>query len=248
MSPRFYLEKELITGQHVTLPLEVSHHAKRVLRLGQGDTIILFNGHGGEYSAHITDQSKHGTIVEIECFLDIKRESPLNIELAQAICTNEKMDWIIQKSVELGASLIQPITTERSLVRLSSTRATKRLSHWQRIIISACEQCGRNYIPHLQPILSLHEWLDQKKTNPVSKNTCFILLPSAKSRLSSFPEPTPDTRLTLVVGPEGGFTQEEETYTIQKKFKPLQLGQRILRTESAALAAIAAMQTLWGDY
>lgn len=249
MPPRFYLAEELIAGQHITLSLDASHHAKRVLRLAQDDAITLFNGKGGEFSAHIVDQSKHSTIAEVKNFLDINRESPLNIELAQAVCTNEKMDWIIQKAVELGVTLIQPITTERSLVRLSPTRAAKRLSHWQKIIISACEQCGRNHIPQLQSILPLYEWLDQKKTNNhANKNTCFILSPSAKSRLKSFPEPTADTQLTLVVGPEGGFTQEEEACTTRTEFEPLQLGQRILRTESAALVAIAAMQTLWGDY
>ncbi len=248
MPPRFYLAEKLITGQRINLPPDASHHASRVLRLAQGDAITLFNGETGEFSAHITDHRKHSTTVEIDSFKDIERESPLSIELAQAICTNEKMDWIVQKAVELGVTLIQPITTERSLIRLSAERANKRLLHWQKIIISACEQCGRNQIPHIQPILPLKKWLGEKKTSHTDKNTCFILSPSAKSHLKSFHEPTLNTRLTLAVGPEGGFTQDEEAYAIHTEFSPLKLGQRILRTESAALAAIASMQTLWGDY
>lgn len=248
MAPRFYIEQEPVVGQRMVLPQAASHHAIRVLRLAPGDTITLFTGKKGEFSAQIAEHSKHSTTVTINQYLDITRESPLKIELAQAICANEKMDWIVQKAVEMGVTRIQPITTTRSLIRLSSERASKRLLHWQKIIIAACEQCGRNHIPDIQPIQSFNHWLDQKKTCHTDQNTCFILSPTAQARLKAMPEPKADTQLTLAIGPEGGFTPDEEAAAIQAKFTPIQLGQRILRTESAALATIAAMQTLWGDY
>ncbi len=248
MHARFYHPVKITVGQIIELSTENKHHAARVLRLRKGDAITLFNGHGGEFSAHIENISKSSTTVLIDTYHDIECESPLHIELAQAICVNEKMDWIIQKTVELGVTCIQPITTDRSIVHLSDERSSKRLQHWQRIVISACEQCGRNHVPQILPLITLPEWLNQKKTTQSKHDVCFMLSTTATEGLRDIPKPLADANLALVIGPEGGFTQEEEAAILHTGFIPLRLGKRVLRTESAALAAIATIQALWGDY
>lgn len=251
---RFYCPIEITTGQIIELPANVAHHAARVLRLEQGDEITLFNGNGGEFSAIIACISKSGTMVEVAEQFDIERESPLNITLVQAVCASEKMDWIMQKGVELGVSRIQPIVTNRSMVKLAGERADKRVRHWQQIVISACEQCGRNHVPQVLPLLSLPDWLDgqmiewRNLCHGASHSLCFMLSPTAEKGLSDFPKATQVTALTLLVGPEGGFVPEEEAAALAIGFIPLRMGERILRTETAALAAVAAMQVLWGDY
>lgn len=251
---RFYCPIEIATGQIIELPANVAHHAARVLRLEQGDEITLFNGNGGEFSAIIARISRSGTMVEVAEQLDIERESPLNITLVQAVCASEKMDWIVQKGVELGVSRIQPTVTNRSMVKLAGERADKRVRHWQQIVISACEQCGRNRVPQVLPLLSLPDWLDgqmieqRNLCHGTPHNLCFMLLPTAEKGLRDFPKVTQVAALTLLVGPEGGFAPEEEAAALAIGFIPLHLGERILRTETAALAAVAAMQALWGDY
>lgn len=252
--PRFYCSEKMAVGQVIELPASVAQHALRALRLGRDDKLILFNGNGGEFQATIVGISKHGAAVVIEKYLDIERESPLVITLAQAVCANEKMDWIVQKGVEMGISRIQPLVTKLSVVKLSAERAERRMKHWQQIVISACEQCGRNHIPRMLPLISLPGWLDaqiiecKNLNNGIACNPCFILSPTAKKGLREFPGSSAVTALTLLVGPEGGFTPEEEAAAAVAGFIPLRLGKRILRTESAALAAVSAMQTLWGDY
>lgn len=253
MTARFYYPERMIQDQIITLPESTSHHVSRVLRLKQGDKVTLFNGQGGEFSGVITRIDKSGSAVIITQFHEIERESPLSIKLVQAVCSNEKMDWIIQKSVELGVNSIQPVTALRSVVRLTEERANKRLLHWQQIIIAACEQCGRNRIPKLFPLLSLTDWFDQQfegkrnkdHTEPVYN---FLLSLTATKRLSECSLQKMTTPLILLVGPEGGFTSDEEKAAFAAGFVSICLGRRILRTESAALAAIAAMQSLWGDY
>ncbi len=248
MHARFYHPAEIAIGQLMELSVENKHHAARVLRLKKGDAITLFSGHGGEYSAYIENISKSNTKVLIHAYHDTDCESPLNITLAQAICVNEKMDWIIQKTVELGVTCIQPITTTRSIVHLSDERSSKRLQHWQRIIISACEQCGRNHLPQILPLITLPEWLSQKKATQSSHDLSLMLSTTATESLRNIPQPPISAHLALVIGPEGGFTQEEEAVISHTGFIPVRLGRRILRTESAALAAISALQTLWGDF
>ncbi len=248
MPPRFYLNKTINAGQVIELSDDTEHYATRVLRLRENDKITLFNGKGGEYSGRIISIKKSNTKISIDQHYDFEYESPLNIELVQAICVNEKMDWIIQKAVELGVTRIQPISTNRSVVRLSTERAAKRLRHWEKTVISACEQCGRNHLPQVLPLISLADWLSNQKTDQVHQHFNFMLSPTADKTLSNFPCPTSDTVITLAVGPEGGFTSEEERGFLHASFTPVQLGQRILRTETAAMAAIAAMQTLWGDF
>lgn len=236
-------------GAIVTLNHDNSHHAAQVLRLKVGDQVTLFNGAGGEFSGKFAHIRKSQCQVQIDSFQDIERESPLSIQLAQAVCANEKMDWIIQKAVEQGVTVIQPLLTQRSVVRLSGERAEKRQQHWQRVIISACEQCGRNAIPPLLPLLTLTAWLEQKTreaTLPGQHN--LILSPDASLRLAQLPSPVSGECTTILVGPEGGFTPEESAAVHLAGFSAIQLGKRILRTETAALAAIAAMQSRWGDY
>ena len=252
--PRFYCPKKIVADQPIELPAGVAHHALRVLRLEQGDELILFNGNGGEFPAVIEHIDKNGVTVMIGKHLDIERESPLVITLAQALCANEKMDWIVQKAVELGVSRIQPLDTKLSVVRLSGERAEKRMKHWQQVVISACEQCGRNRIPQILPLISLSDWLGaqinewKNSNNGTLHDACFMLSPTAEKSLRDFPESFTTAMLTLLVGPEGGLTPEEEAAALVSGFIPLRLGKRILRTESAALAVVAAMQVRWGDY
>ncbi|WP_295627632.1 16S rRNA (uracil(1498)-N(3))-methyltransferase [uncultured Nitrosomonas sp.] len=248
MHARFYHPEEIVVGKIIELSAENKHHAARVLRLKNGDPITLFNGLGGEFSAHIEALKKSSATVMIDAYHDIDRESLLSIELAQAICVNEKMDWIIQKSVELGITRIQPVFTARCIVHLSDERSSRRLQHWKKIIISACEQCGRNHLPQILPLISLWDWLNQKKAIRSAHDLHFMLSTKATEGLKNTPKPPATANIALAIGPEGGFTPEEETAILHSEFIPLRLGKRILRTESAALATVAAMQVLWGDY
>ena len=252
--PRFYYPGQIDVGQVIELPTNAMHHAVRVLRLEQGNKVTLFNGEGGEFPAFIERISKTGVLVLTEKHLDVERESPFQITLAQGICASVKMDWIVRKTVELGVGDIQPIAAKRSLVKLSDERADKRVRHWQQIVISACEQCGRNRLPQVLSPMFLPDWLDRqigvKKnlSNEISQNLFFMLSPIAEKGLRDFSKFSSVANLTLLVGPEGGFTSEENAIVLVAGFIPLRLGRRTLRTESAAFAAIAALQVLWGDF
>lgn len=171
------------------------------------------------------------------------RESPLRIMLAQALLSSEKMDWVIQKATELGVAEIQPLATERSVARLSAERADRRLAHWRQVAISACEQCGRNLLPEIHAPLDIMAWLQQAKTLPGTK---LILLPQGAASLQE--QGKPQGGVTLLIGAEGGFTDAESASALQCGFAPVRLGARVLRTETAALAGLAALQTLWGDF
>lgn len=247
MPPRIFHTGDISVGQTLELATTAGHHATRVLRARIGDSVTLFNGKGGEFLARIVSAQKLVTTVTVDEFIATERESSLTIELAQALCVNEKMDLIIQKSVELGVSSLQPIITTRSIVRLSDERAKKRLEHWQRVIISACEQCGRNYVPTISPLVSLVKWIDTK-TRTASDHLGFALSVTGNTSLKDLPIPRSTPHLSLVVGPEGGFTTEEAAILEQAGFLSLRLGNRILRTETAAMAAIAALQMQWGDF
>ena len=248
MLSRFYCNEQIAVNQTFELPDNVRHHAVRVLRLKQGDTIILFNGQGGEFLSEIISINKNTSTLKVFEYNEYECESPLTIELSQAICANEKMDWIIQKAVEMGVNRIQPISTTRGVIKLSSERAVKRRQHWQQIAIAACEQCGRNRLPEILPPLSLPHWLGKIKKHELSTHTNLLLLPTAEQKLSELSEQPNNPSYTLLIGPEGGFTPEEERAALHTHFVPIRVGKRILRTESAALATIAALQTLWGDY
>ena len=240
--PRFYFPGELGPGRQVELPDQAAHHASRVLRLRTGESVTLFNGKEGEYDATILRMGKDGVAVRTGQWCDRECESPLEIMLVQAVPGGEKMDFILQKAVELGVTSIQPVLSVRSVVRLEGERAQKRVQHWQNVVISACEQSGRNRVPQVAPIMTLTNWLGAGTTAAVK----LMLSPRAEHSLRVLPEP--DGQVALLVGPEGGLTETEEEAAAVCGFVPIKIGRRILRTETAALATVSAMQTLWGDF
>ncbi|MEW6254262.1 MAG: 16S rRNA (uracil(1498)-N(3))-methyltransferase [Planctomycetota bacterium] len=240
-TPRFYLAQTLAPGARLDLPPGPARHAARALRLAPGDTVTLFNGRGGEYAARIERIHKDEVAVAITGFSDVERESRLRVTLAQGISSGERMDYTLQKAVELGVGAIQPIAARRSVVKLAGERSERRVAHWQGVVASACEQCGRNQVPPVAPPLSLADWLG---TQP--RVRLLYLSPLAEARLADLPAPAGVD--CLVAGPEGGFEADEIAMLVAAGAVPVRLGPRVLRTETAALAALAAMQTLWGDF
>jgi len=239
--PRIYITTSLATDSEITIEGSAANHIGRVLRLKTGDKIILFNGKGGEYSATLTAIERQVVHARVGEFNPRESESPLQITLAQGISRGERMDYTLQKSVELGVDSIIPLTTERCGVKLDEKRAAKRLQHWQGIIISACEQCGRNRIPDIQPITSLVHWLDENHAETQS----FVLHHRATHSLRQLTPPSGP--ISLLIGPEGGLSENEIESTSQSGFQGIQFGPRILRTETAGIAALAALQMHWGD-
>jgi len=240
--PRFHLPVPLTVAATLNLPEAAAHHAARVLRLRNGDAITLFNGQGGEYAARITAIGKHDVTVAIERHDPVERESPLPVTLVQAVSSGERMDLTIQKAVELGVARIVPVESERCVVRLKGARAEKRVAHWQQVVISACEQCGRNRIPEVRMISPLDVWLAAE----VSDAFRWVLLPGANTALRDLPRP--QKPIELLVGPEGGLTDVEADAARRAGYQPVRLGPRVLRTETAAPALLAALQALWGDF
>ncbi len=241
--PRFYCPPPMPCSGSFNLPPDAAHHASRVLRLREGDAVQMFDGQGREAHGIIDALSGKQVIVSGLVEINTDRESPLPVLLAQAMSSSEKMDWVIQKATELGATEIQPLATERSVARLSAERAIKRTEHWQQVAISACEQCGRNVLPVIHPPMDIMAWLQQMRTREVSK---YILLPQGATSLQSQPKPAKSA--VLLIGAEGGFSQPESDTALLCGFTPVRLGARVLRTETAAVAGLAALQTLWGDF
>lgn len=242
-APRFYCPPPLPLNTNYELPPEAAHHASRVLRLRSGDAVQIFDGQGNALDATINAiHGKHVTLGNLQTFLG-QAESSLHIVLAQAMCSSEKMDWVVQKATELGAAEIVPVQTARSVAKLGGARAEKRAEHWRKVTVAACEQSGRNSLPQLHAPQDLGAWLHEMRHIPGSK---FILLPGGASNLHS--QPKPQSRATLLIGPEGGFTADEANLAQQAGFFPILLGPRVLRTETAAIAGIVALQTLWGDF
>lgn len=239
-SPRFYLDQPLAPGARFSLPPGPARHAARALRLAVNDSITLFNGKGGEYSARIERIHKDEVAVTVTGFADIERESRLRVMLAQGISSGERMDYTLQKAVELGVTAVQPIAARRSVVKLAGERADRRVAHWQGVVASACEQCGRNQVPMVGAPQTLANWLGQYEGGRL-----LFLSPLAEARLADLPAPT--AMDCLVAGPEGGFEADEIATLEAAGAMPIRLGPRVLRTETAALAALAAMQALWGD-
>jgi len=242
-SPRFFCDAPLGPGARLDLPEAVARHAVRVLRLPPGAPLTLFNGRGGEYPAVITAITRERVTVSISGWEDVERESPLQLTLVQAIQAADKMDYTIQKAVELGISAIQPVASKRSVVKLSGDRQQKREAHWQSVVISACEQCGRNQIPPVTPVQPLDLWL--AGPGRPQQDLKLMLAPGAAHSLPQLP---PAGRVTLLIGAEGGLEPNEMKTARLAGFIPVSLGPRILRTETASLAALAAIQTLWGDF
>jgi len=241
--PRFYCLPPLPLSGNFELPPDAAHHASRVLRLREGDAVQIFDGIGNERHGVIAELGGKRVVVSNLSAIDSDRESPLKVVLAQALASSEKMDWVVQKATELGVAEIQPIDTERSVARLSAERTVKRLDHWQQVAISACEQCGRNTLPQIHAPLDIMVWLQQMRPFSDAK---FILLPQGAAALHA--QAKPQGRVALLIGAEGGFTQAESDTALLCGFTPIRMGARVLRTETAAIAGLAALQTLWGDF
>lgn len=244
IAPRFFVPDGLAGGARIDLPERVARHVI-VLRLIQGDSVRLFGGDGAEFEATLLAVSKRGVTAQVAGKSSPTRESPLHITLAQCLPSNDRMDLTLQKATELGASAIQPIQSERSIVRLSQDRMEKRLIHWKNVVIAACEQCGRNVIPEVRPVRDLHTWLAQLNVGGRDSAELRLLLsPAAEHGLSAI---KPSGRVVLLVGAEGGLAEHENQAAVRAGFEPVRLGPRVLRTETAPLAAISAIQALWGD-
>lgn len=225
---------------------KASHHLIRVLRIDQSEPLTIFNGEDGEYIAEIIGISKKYVTVKLTTFIDKTLESPIHIHLLQGIAKAEKMDFIIQKAVQLGVNEITPLFTERTNMSLNKERQEKKILHWQGIIENACEQCGRNTLPILHTPTNLDKYLaicSQPKANAIG----FVLSPKSTMKTSSLREKNYN-HFTLLIGPEGGLSQREIEYSHAKEFISLSLGPRILRTETASIAAISALQCLFGDF
>jgi len=238
--PRIYLPVPLQSGTEVMLDARAAQYVVRVLRLKAGAQLILFNGEGGEYAATLQPVSGATAKAAVGDFIARDAESPLTVTLAQAISRGERMDYAIQKAVELGVSHIQPLVTEFCVVKIHQERVDKRLAHWQGIIISACEQCGRTRVPAISAPAPFARWLAD-----CTSSVKLVLDPYATQGLSQLPQPAGD--ITLLIGPEGGLSDAELAQAQHVGFIPVRLGARMLRTETAPVAALAAVQTLWGD-
>lgn len=242
MIPRFFCPFPLNPGATVELAATAAHHALKVLRVGAGDTAILFDGRGGQWSATLNPAGKtlRATLDEFD---DIDREPPLALTLVQALAAADKMDLVVQKAVELGVSHIQPVAAKRSVIRLSGERAERRVEHWRNIAIAACEQSGRNRVPEVSPILDLPQYLGVAAQENALR---FVCTPGTAGALRGIAAPA--VPVALLVGPEGGFEENELLAARAAGFQPIGLGPRVLRTETAGLAAVAAMMALWGDW
>ena len=239
--PRFYCAQALSIGAIIDLPDHVAHHVQ-VLRLGIDAHITLFNGEGGEFTATVSQIEKKRVTAEIKTFSPREAELPYAVTLAQALPEASKMDEIVQKAVELGATAIQPLAAQRCVVRLTSERANKKFAHWQGIIIAAAEQSGRNRLPNLAEPANFDDWIAQ---HDLHKR--ILLSPRAEQSLSDWARHHPPQALTLLIGPEGGFTEKEETLAGMQGALTLSIGTRILRTETAGMAALAAINAVWGE-
>lgn len=236
--PRIYLNQALITGISIELSIEAHRHVVNVLRLREKDKLILFNGEDREFLCHLEHVEKKSSIIQIESELENNTTSPLKIELGLSLIKNDKLDFAIQKSVELGVTSITPLAAERSTIKLDAKRETKRQAHWQGIIQSACEQSGRSQLPKMNPIATIPNWLAQSNTPGI------VFEPTASLPLSKI-NITGNVR--IVIGPEGGFTEQELHVISQHDFNKIKMGPRVLRAETAAITAITALQLLWGD-
>ena len=238
--PRFYLPTPLALQTTFSLPENIVRHI-HVLRLNTGDGITLFNGTGSDFDATLQAIGKRHAECHIHAQRQPENESPLAITLVQAISSGERMDFTLQKSVELGVHAIQPMISERCVVRLSGDRAEKRVQRWQDIVIAACEQSGRSIVPTVQPIVSFADYLRQMPPE------LHLMMSLRRAQALRDIAPVPQT-LRLMIGPEGGWTPAEEQAALAAGVQTITLGKRVLRTETAAMAAMAAMQVLWGDF
>jgi 16S rRNA (uracil1498-N3)-methyltransferase len=237
-APRLWIDEGLAPGAPIELPARAVRHVA-ALRLRDGDAVTLFDGQGGEWSAELLRVGRDRASARLLAWYDLERESPLTVTLALGISSGERMDFAIQKAIELGVNAVRPIATVRSVVRLKEERAERRIAHWRGVAIASCEQCGRNRVPVIEPVLPLLE---------------FVSLPASGARILLSPEAdkslkdlAPATTLTLLIGAEGGLTPEERADAQHYGFVAMRFGPRVLRTETAPLAVLAAIQATWGD-
>lgn len=239
---RIYVDSVLAEGDGIRLEGEKARYLGKVLRLEAGAEFILFNGRGGEYPARVERSRPDAVEARVGAYVAAERESPLHITLVQGLSRSERMDFTVQKAVELGVHAIVPVTTERSVVRLNDARRARRLEHWRGIALNACQQCGRTRLPRIEAIASLDQWLERRCSLQAAAG--FVLSPDAELSARDL---APGENVVLLVGAEGGFSEAEMTRVKRSGFEPLALGPRILRTETAALAALTALQLVCGD-
>ncbi|MBV9190066.1 MAG: 16S rRNA (uracil(1498)-N(3))-methyltransferase [Betaproteobacteria bacterium] len=238
--PRFYLDSALRAGTSVLLPEDSAHHAVHVLRVQTGDEITLFNGRGGEFAARIASIQRLKVLVDVLAHKAVERESPLRVVLVQGVSAGERMDFTVRKSVELGVAEIQPVLAASSVARPKGERAAARQAHWQKIAIAACEQCGRNQIPQVHATLAAADYRG-------GTGTKLLLSPASELRFSRAVKGG-GNEFTIAAGPEAGFNPAEEGAFLNAGFVPVRLGARVLRTETAGIAALAALSALLGDF
>jgi len=237
---RVYVDAPLASGMRVTLQGSAAGHLTRVLRLRVGEALTVFNGAGGEYAASIEHAHAGRVAVAVGELRAIERESPLTLTLAQGVSRGERMDLVVQKATELGASGLAPVLAERSVVRLTAQQAERRLNHWRAIAIAACEQSGRNRLPAIASPVALKDFL---RTSDGSMR--LLLSPAATATLADLPRLV--SAVTVLIGPEGGLAEAEQEAAVAAGFKPMRLGPRVLRTETAAIAALTLLQREFGD-
>lgn len=239
--PRIFTAQQLTTPSKVFLEKEAANHVSRVLRMTPGQQVELFNGDGNSYFSTIITVERSQVSVQVNESHHSNNESPINIHLYQGVSRGDKMELTLQKGVELGVKQFTPLITERCGVKLDDKRWQKKHEHWQKVIESACEQCGRNLLPTLHPVIKLQAALPQLTHNS------FFMHPDAKEGFKSV-SANVDSEIQLWVGPEGGFSDEEISWVTAHGCNPVQLGPRVLRTETAALAAVSVMNSIWGDF
>jgi len=238
---RIYVANKLAPDTELNLPDDSAHHLVQVLRMRAGAQLTLFDGRGGEYAAEIIFCERRRVAVRVLGYEAVDRESKLQLTLAQCVSKGERMDYTFQKAVELGASTFVPLLSSRSVVKLDAERWEKKLEHWRGVIISACEQSGRTHVPGLASIEKLEQWL---AANTPASDLRLVLVPGAAATLKSLPV---SRQITLLAGPEGGLSEAEIALAMRCGFTALNLGPRVLRTETAGVAALAALQALSGD-
>ena len=242
MKTRLFVSGQLINGGKLLLEGDRARYLGRVLRLAVGDEVSLFNGEGPEWSATIGAMTRSTATLHIGESHEVGTESALKIHLVQGISRGERMDFVVQKATELGVKRITPVLTEYGVVKLDAARAEKRRDHWQSVAANACEQSGRTRVPLIDAPMTLKNWFGDK---PAQVDSELILTPGATAPLTGIAAPT--TKVCVLIGPEGGFSQGEYEDAAASGFAAVSLGPRVLRTETAAVAALTVMQSLWGD-
>ena len=244
-APRLFLESvsgDVAVGRELALPVKAAHHAADVLRMRTGDALTLFTGRGGEISTTIVRIAKRAVTVRVDAFDTVEREAPFDVTLVQALAANDAMDYALRKAVELGAAAVQPLTTARSARWPAGERGAQRLARWQQVAIAACEQCGRNRVPAIHSATTWGEWLAAR--DPL--RTGILLAPESSLGLAQI---VPSMHgIDIAVGPEGGFADDEIAAGVQSGLIAASLGPRVLRTETAGIATLAALHALWGDF